>query len=73
MSGAFIISERKEEMSYELFGDLASLVAVVASLLRLMLAASLRWPLNNRGKVKEPLELLFLGLFLENTLAEISD
>ena len=27
---------------YELFGDLASLVAVVASLLRLMLAASLR-------------------------------
>ena len=44
-----------------------------ATLLRLSPAASLRWPLNNRGKGKEPLELLFLRLFLENTLAEISD
>ena len=44
-----------------------------ATLLRLSPAASLRWPLNNRGKGKEPLELLFLRLFLENTLAEMSD
>ena len=53
MLGACIISERRGEMSYELFGDFASLVA----------AASLRWPLNNRKKnFKAPLvaRLLFI-------------